>query len=88
MCTVNMTFEVPETKHINIEALKKQMHSYLEFILSMPSLTTIEENNIEEEHIFDCFDGGGWAEDPRTAHEIANDLHANRVNNRSMIEPW
>lgn len=88
MCTINMTFEVPETKHINIEALKKQMHSYLEFILSMPNLTTKEDDDIDEKHIFDCFDGGGWAEDPRSAHEIADELHDSRVSNRPMIEPW
>lgn len=87
MCTVNMTFEVPETKHINIEALKKQMYGYLEFILSMPSITEQEEE-VDEKHVFDCFDGGGWAEDPRSAHEIADELYEGRVSNRPMIEPW
>lgn len=47
MCIVNMTFEVPDTKHINIDALKKQMHSYLEFILSTPN---IEERVAEKEY--------------------------------------
>lgn len=78
MCTVNMTFEVPETRHINIEALKKQMYGYLEFILSMPSITEQEEE-VDEKHVFDCFDGGGWAEDPRSAHEIADELYEGRV---------
>ena len=87
MCTVTMTFEVPETRHINIEALKKQMYGYLEFILSMPSIT-MQEEKIDEEHVFDCFDDGGWDEDPRSAHEIADELHDRRVSNRQIIEPW
>lgn len=87
MCTVNMTFEVPESKHIDIEALKRQMRSYLDFILSTPSVT-VHDTSVDEEHIFDCFDGGGWAEDPRSAHEIADELHNNRVNTRPIIEPW
>lgn len=88
MCTINMKFEVPETKHINIEALKKQMHSYLEFLLSTPNLKQKDEDEVDEKHVFDCFDGGGWADDPRDSHEIADELHDSRVNNRPLIEPW
>lgn len=52
MCTVNMTFEVPESKHINIEALKAQMNGFFNLLLSMPSIvepgnSTIEENGRE-----------------------------------------
>lgn len=46
MCKIDMTFEVPDTQHLNIEALKKQMHSYLEYILSIPS---IEQADIAQE---------------------------------------
>ena len=28
MCTFNMTFEVPESKHIDIDALKKKINAY------------------------------------------------------------
>lgn len=75
MCTINMTFEVPESRHINIEALKKQMHSYLEFILSTPNIEMPgkEEEKKYDMSFFDCFDGGGWADDPRSASEIADD---------------
>lgn len=37
---------------------------------------------------FDCFDGGGWADDPRSANEIADELHDNRINTRQSIEAW
>lgn len=87
MCTINMTFEVPETKHINIEALKRQMHSYLEFILSMPS----PEEKIEEKKydmsFFDRFDND-WSDDPRDSHEIAAELYDTRVNERPEIGAW
>ena len=33
-----MTFEVPESKHINIEALKTQMNGFFNLLLSMPSI--------------------------------------------------
>lgn len=70
MCTINMTFEVPETKHINIEALKKQMHSYLEFIISMPSV----EEKVEKKYdmsFFNRFDND-WSDDPRDSLEIVH----------------
>ncbi len=82
-----MTFEVPESKHIDIEALKRQMRSYLEFILSMPNISA-KEQDADESHIFDCFDGGGWAEDPRSAHEISDELYKGRANTRPMVETW
>lgn len=34
---------------------------------------------------FDCFDGDGWADDPRSANEIADELHDNRINTRQTI---
>ncbi len=48
-----MTFEVPESKHINIEALKAQMNGFFNLLLSMPSIVeqtttpAIEENGWE-----------------------------------------
>lgn len=38
MCTVNMTFEVPESKSIDIEALKKQMYGFFNLLISRPSI--------------------------------------------------
>ena len=43
MCTVNMTFEVPETKHINIEALKKQINAMVLQLIANPSAEMIEK---------------------------------------------
>ena len=56
MCTINMTFEVPEARHINIDALKKQMHSYLEFILSMPSIEVKADEKKYDMSFFNRFD--------------------------------
>lgn len=86
MCTINLTFEVPETKHINIEALKKQMHSYLEYILSMSDIVDKDEET-HDMSFFDRFDND-WSDDPRDSHEIAAELHDNRVNERSEIGAW
>lgn len=44
MCKINMTFEVPDNMSIDIEALKTQMHGYLNFILTMPSIRKQEDN--------------------------------------------
>ena len=87
MCTINMTFEVPEAKHIDIEALKKQMHSYLEFILSMPNIAEQPEEKKYDMSFFDRFDND-WSDDPRNSHEIAAELHDARVNDRPEIGAW
>lgn len=87
MCTINMTFEVPESRHINIDALKHQMNGFFRLLISMPNIEQVE-NNADEQHVFDCFDGGGWAEDPRSVHEIADELYNGRLSERPTIEPW
>lgn len=38
MCTINMTFEVPETMAIDIEALKSQLNDLYKVIVSRPSV--------------------------------------------------
>lgn len=86
MCTINMTFEVPESKHIDIEALKKQMHSYLEFILSMTDIEKKDEKKYDMS-FFNRFDND-WSDDSRDSHEIASELHDARVNNRPEIGAW
>ena len=43
-----MTFEVSDSKAIDIEALKVQMQGYLNFILSMPNLYKSEKTDNEE----------------------------------------
>lgn len=87
MCTINMTFEVPETKHIDIEALKKQMHSYLEFILSMKNIEEKDDKKKYDMSFFNRFDND-WSDDSRDSHEIAAELHDARVNNRPETGAW
>ncbi len=82
-----MTFEVPESKHINIEALKKQMHSYLEYILSTQNITEKPEGKKYDMSFFDRFDND-WSDDPRDSHEVAAELHDARVSERPEIGAW
>lgn len=49
MCTINMTFQVPDSKNIDVEALKLQMQGYLDFILSMPSIIKPESAAQDED---------------------------------------
>ena len=71
----------------NIEALKKQMHSYLEFILSMPSIEVKADEKKYDMNFFNRFDND-WSDDPRDSHEIAAELHDARVNERPEIGAW
>lgn len=50
MCTVNMTFEVPETKHIDIEALKAQVRNYVGYLISVPGIVWHEDEANDAEH--------------------------------------
>lgn len=34
MCTINITFEVPESKHIDIEALKQKVNTYVKQLIA------------------------------------------------------
>lgn len=38
MCTLNMTFEVPDSRAIDIEALKSQLNDLFHVIVSRPSV--------------------------------------------------
>lgn len=60
MCTVNMTFEVPESKSIDIEALKTQMNGFFNLLLSMPSIIK-KDTSTEEE---------GWEASPELLAQI------------------
>lgn len=43
MCTINMTFEVPESKHIDIDALKKKINAIVQVIINMPNIEKAHE---------------------------------------------
>ena len=62
MCTINMTFEVPETKHIDIEALKKQVRNYVGYLISVPGIVWQEESQDET----------GWEASPELQVRLDN----------------
>lgn len=47
MCTINMTFEVPDSKAIDIEALKQNMNAYFNLVISFPSVLKAEESSAD-----------------------------------------
>ena len=38
MCTLNMTFEIPESRSIDIEALKQNIQAYVNLVVTYPSI--------------------------------------------------
>lgn len=50
MCTVNMTFEIPESQSIDIEALKQNIQAYVKLLVSYPSILKkdTESSEIQE----------------------------------------
>lgn len=62
MCTVNMTFEVPEKKNIDIEALKTQVRNYVGYLISVPGIVWHEEEKDE------C----GWEASPVLLERLDN----------------
>lgn len=47
MCTINMTFEVPEARAIDIDALKQNMQAYFNLLVSFPSILK-KDNSMSE----------------------------------------
>ena len=86
MCTINMTFEVPDSRAIDIEALKKQMQAFFTLVVSTPSIlkkdTEVAKEPVSDLSIFDCFSGDFGGE--RDSHEIAAELHDSRIFTRSV----
>lgn len=46
MCTINMTFEVPDTKAIDIEMLKQQMQAFFNIVVATPSILKQDQQTI------------------------------------------
>ena len=46
MCTFSMTFEVPESKSIDIEALKLQVQSFVSAVTAVPNIRKNEKNDV------------------------------------------
>lgn len=72
-----MTFDVPDTKTIDLSALKIQMQTILNALISFPSIT--KGNEPDDIHIFDCLsdDWGGDGD----ANEIAETIPSPTIKN-------
>lgn len=92
MNTMTLTFDIPDSKHFDSQAFKEKMQEIAKLFLSIPSAFRREENDLEKDtdemHIFDVFDNGAWYNDPRDAHEIAEELHNSRYFRDRSVEPW
>lgn len=49
MQTLNMTFNLPESKHIDIEALKKQINGFFGYLISVPGIVWEEKNDSKKD---------------------------------------
>lgn len=83
MCTINMTFEVPETTGIDVEALKQHIRAYFGFVISSPSVLKSEIMPAEDEteRMLDRF-AGCWHGD-----ETADEIISNINESKSIREP-
>lgn len=79
MCTVNMTFEVPESKAIDIEALKANVHAYVQLLVSYPSILKMESKTADTytERMLERF-AGCWHGD-ETAETIMSQIREGRT---------
>lgn len=60
MCTINMTFEVPDARAIDIDALKSQLNDLFKVIVSRPSVLKKE---IPQESSLRTAFSGNWDND-------------------------
>lgn len=83
MCTINMTFEVPESKAIDIEALKQNIKAYFDLVISCPSVLKTDNTsaNTLTENMLDRF-AGCWH-----GSESHDDIMDTIRENRSIREP-
>lgn len=83
MCTINMTFEVPETKGIDVEALRRHISAYSSLVISSPSVLKSEIMPAEDEteRMLERF-AGCWHGD-ETADEIISFINESK----SIREP-
>lgn len=83
MATLTFTINVPDNKSIDVEALKLQVEAFVTAVVSVPNILKKEET--EDMSFFNRFDND-WSDDPRDSHEIAEELHNNRINTRTIAE--
>ena len=68
-----MTFNVPESKAIDLDALKKQINDLVNVILSRPSILVKETQKPWTEQF-----RGKWQDDDLTAEEFVNEIRKHR----------
>lgn len=81
MATMTMTFDVPETKAIDIAALKQHMQALFNVVVSMPSVLKKEQTS----SVVDEF-RGKWQDDNMTAEEFIREIRMNRESNVRQIQ--
>lgn len=69
MCTVNLTFDVPDSKLIDIEALKQNIQAYAAFLIAYPGIlrknsdTGKDHTDMMLKRFEGCWHGDETAED-------------------------
>lgn len=81
MCTFSMTFNVPESKTIDIEALKKQINDLVNVILARPSVLIKESPTSWTEEF-----RGKWEDENMTAEEFVREIRAHRNSVRDTVD--
>ena len=80
MCTINMTFDVPDSKYIDIDALKSQINDFFHVIISRPSVLKKDINHNWTEEF-----RGKWQDDSITAEDFVNEIRMGRTC-RNVVE--
>lgn len=83
MCTINMTFEVPDAKGIDVEALKQNIRAYFNLVISSPSVLVKDSisSDRQTEQMLNRF-AGCWHGD-----ESADEIIARINESKSIREP-
>lgn len=83
MCTVNMTFEVPDTKAIDIDALKFQLNELFKIIVSRPSI--LKNEHTRKSTLRNAFSGNwGDAQDTESYAQMLREESV--INNREELQ--
>lgn len=54
-----MTFEVPESKNIDIEALKRQINAFVQVVVSMPNIEKTDKD-VKKEQSHNLLEDVAW----------------------------
>lgn len=84
MCTINMTFEVPDSRAIDVEALKSQLNDLFKVIVSRPSVLKKDSN--QSGSLRTAF-SGDWGNE-KDAVSYAQMLREESVQNSSEEPLW